>query len=153
MITKDVVFFRPQDAATSREELYSSVAVQLLADGFVKDSWPAALEERELEFPTGLPVPGGVAIPHTSAEHVSKDAICVVTTQQPLSFHEMGGDEEDLIETRLVIFLVLAEAHGHLKVLSSLIKALQDEAFRTQLTNATERSQVQQLLGERLQLD
>lgn len=152
MITTDDIQYRKDIGVQSREELYATIGGELVASGHVKESWPTALEARELEYPTGLPLPGGVAIPHTSAEHVTRDVIVVATTSTPLKFHEMGGNEDDLIEAQLVIFLVLAESHGHVKLLSTLIKALQDQAFREGLKSAANQDVVRALLADRLPL-
>ncbi|MDO5646023.1 MAG: PTS sugar transporter subunit IIA [Dermabacter sp.] len=125
-----------QRTFASKEELFDHVGTQLIADGIVRDTYITALNERESEYPTGLPIPGGVAIPHTSAEHVIDNALVLVRPEPPLTFNEMGGGENDTISASLVIFLVLSSADDHLATLQRLIGALQDSDVRAQLLSA-----------------
>lgn len=140
---------RPQ----TRDELFSAVTEHLLAQEYVRESYGEALVAREAEFPTGLPFPGGVAIPHTSAEHVLRDALVVVSSDRPLLFHEMGANESaDEIPVELVIFLVISNPEGQVPMLSALIAALQDEDFRQSLKTVEDEDVLHTTLSERLPL-
>lgn len=144
------VFHLPDLEATDRSELFDRVAEQLLAAGLVKPSWRGALDEREREFPTGLPLPGGVAIPHTPSEHVQGDALVVVTPSSPVEFCEMGGEPEDVIDASLVVFLVFVDGKAHLQLLSSLVAGLQNEETLMRLKAATDEDAVRDVLDSLL---
>lgn len=131
----------------STDALFAHVGSQLIAEGIVHDSYIDALVAREREYPTGLPIPGGVAIPHTSPEHVIDNALVVVRPAPPLTFQEMGGGEDDTIEASLVIFLVLSSADDHLVTLQALMKALQDSSVRSELLASQSAEQAANALG------
>ncbi len=150
MFDLDSIFFYSEIEASSSDELFEQVAFQLHEKGYVREDYAQALSEREGEFPTGLPLPGGIALPHTSADYVHRDAIVVVRLQSPIVFGEMGGDEEDKVNVSLAVFLVLSDASAHLSVLTSLIQSFQDEEFRSALLNAEERSSVQKIIYEKI---
>lgn len=152
MISRDDIFYLPHHPATTREDLFTAVAELLEARDYVKPGYAQALADREVDYPTGLPFPGGVAIPHTSADHVLADGFVIVTPTTPVQFHEMGGDEEDTVDAGLVIVLVVSDPTNHVKQLSKLIKSLQREDFRTALREAPDTPAAQQVLGEALNI-
>jgi len=95
----------------------------------VEDDYIEALGAREAQFPTGLPISGGVAIPHTDASHVRTDRICVATLGHPVEFHEMGGDEDSIVEVSTVFLLALSDPSRHLKILQKIVTSIQNEQF------------------------
>src|SRR5699024_10293844 len=51
--------------------VFAGMAAVLQAEGFVKESFEAAIVAREAKYPTALPtVPEEIAIPHADAEHI-----------------------------------------------------------------------------------
>lgn len=147
---EEKVIHLPDLEVVDRSELFDRVAEQLLAAGLVKPSWRSALDEREEEFPTGLPLPGGVAIPHTASEHVQGDALVVVTPSSPVEFREMGGEPEDVIDASLVVFLVFVDGKAHLQLLSSLVTGLQSEESLMRLKAAGDADAVRAVLDDLL---
>ena len=107
-------------------ELLGQAAVSM---GFARDDYVQALLEREREFPTGLPVSGGVAIPHTAAEYVTVSTIVVASLTDPVTFHEMGTSEANPVSVSTVFLLLLANAEEHIPMLSGLIRKLQQPDF------------------------
>ena len=62
--------------ATDKFGVLREMGNVLVEKGWVKDTYPGAVIEREKVFPTGLPMEAmGVAIPHTDAIHVNKKAV------------------------------------------------------------------------------
>ncbi len=120
----------------SREELLKIMADAVRAEGFASDDYYQALLDREAEFPTALPVPGGVAIPHTSAQYVSTNTIAVATLDTPVQFHEMGADPDSLIDVTVVFLLVLSDGTQHVTLLSQLIAKIQSDDFLGQIKTA-----------------
>ncbi|AXE37257.1 PTS sugar transporter subunit IIA [Acidipropionibacterium virtanenii] len=112
-----------------RGELFSLMAGALGEQGRTRESFLQGLVDREKNYPTGLPVNGGVAIPHTDAEHVIADAISIATLSTPVGFREMAGVDDTEIPVDVVIMLALGGAGQHLAVLQEVIKAIQDADF------------------------
>ena len=131
-----------------RDELLRVLGQAVTSAGLAKDSYVQALQEREREYPTGLPISGGVAIPHTSAEYVHANTIVVATLATPVTFAEMGGADDSQVEVSTVFLLVLADAGQHVKMLSKLIRNLQREEFVRSIREADDASTMTGLLAE-----
>ena len=90
--------------AKDTKEVFEQVGGAFIKEGYAKETYIQGLIDREAEFPTGLDIDGfGVAIPHTPVEHVNKTGTAIAVLRNPVTFHEMGGDEEDTVEARLII--------------------------------------------------
>lgn len=111
--------------AADRDDALGALGRAVIAQGLARPDYVEGLLEREGTFPTGLPLSGGVAIPHTSAEYVTGDTLAVATLAEPVRFGEMGGAEESEIEVSTVFMLVIADGAQQVPVLSALIKKLQ----------------------------
>lgn len=134
----DPQFVRIGLEADSCQDVFDALGGALHAAGRVKDDYITALAERETNFPTGLPVPGGVAIPHTDASHVLQDTIAIATLSRPVEFHEMGGDADDLVGVTIVFMLALASSGEHLKVLQKIVKSIQKAEFLETIRSASD---------------
>lgn len=132
---KEPLLYHRLSEATQRE-LFEKLSTELEVEGIVQQYFLEALIERESEFPTGLPLKIGVAIPHTDGTYVNEDRLVFATLEQPILFNEMGGDEEDVIEVSVVIMLAIKEGKKHLSILQKLIESLQKEGFVEQLAQA-----------------
>ncbi|MDR2551610.1 MAG: PTS sugar transporter subunit IIA [Treponema sp.] len=122
--------------ASSREEALTAMCRTLLSKGYVKESFPAAILERERLYPSGLPMEGHkIAIPHCDSEHVNQSAILFARLARPLEFCSMGDPEEKL-QVQLISMFALAEkkkigfllevlitAYSSSEVLDSILRA------------------------------
>lgn len=126
----------PRLAAADRDELLQTLGGAVTAAGLAEPSYVAALQQREREFPTGLDISGGVAIPHTSADHVSGNTIAVASLAEPVIFHEMGGDDTSAVSVTTVFMLVFADAANHVPLLSHMIGRIQDADFVASVRDA-----------------
>ena len=109
--------------ASSKEEALAVMSNMLLERGYVKESFPDAILEREKYYPSGLPMEGHkIAIPHTDAEHVNKSVILFARLAQPLEFSSMG-DPDEKIQVSLISMFALAEKKEIGKMLEVLITA------------------------------
>lgn len=126
----------PDLAVADRDALLDLLGAAVTDLGMAKDGYAAALKEREHEFPTGLPISGGVAIPHTSAEFVTGNTIVAATLTNPVSFFEMGGDEGSEAMVSTVFLLVFADSHSHVPLLAKVIANIQDEQFVNAIKDA-----------------
>ena len=112
--------------AADREDALGALGRAVIAQGLARPDYVEGLLEREGTFPTGLPLSGGVAIPHTSADYVTgEDTLAVATLAEPVRFGEMGGAEDSGVEVSTVFMLVIADGAQQVPVLSKLIKKLQ----------------------------
>lgn len=134
MLDKNLFFF---DFETeSQETLLDTMSEILLGKNLVKATYPDALKDREKEFPTGLPVKFGVAIPHTSIEHVNENKLVFVKPTKSVPFNEMGNESNE-IDVSLVIFILIKDRENHIQVLSTIIEIIQDEEFLDTVNEAT----------------
>lgn len=133
------------------EAVLRALAARLLASGAVTDGFETAVLERERKYPTGLPTVIPAAIPHTDPEHVIEPGIAVATLREPVDFGEMGGSGDATVPVRLVVMLVLREAHAQLDALQHLIQALQDEAAVGTVLEATDDADLEQRVRQWLQ--
>ena len=109
--------------AGTKEETLSVMSNMLLSKGYVKESFPAAILEREQHYPSGLPMEGHkIAIPHTDADHVNKSVILFARLAQPVEFSSMG-DPDEKIQVSLISMFALAEKKDIGKMLEILITA------------------------------
>lgn len=131
LIDKNYVYLNLEVATTT--ELFEKIGNDLIEGGIVKDSYVKALNDREAEFPTGLPLPIGVAIPHTDGSHVIQNRIVPVTLKDSIEFNEMGADQEDKVEVKMAVFIVMADGKNHLDMLQNIIMSVQNESVITEL--------------------
>lgn len=115
--------------------LFDAMVGPLRAQERVRGSFRAALSEREIHFPTGLPIGRGVAIPHTDAEHVRADTIALATLAEPIRFGEMGGGEHASVDVSLVVMLALSNG-SQIAVLKRVINAIRSSDFQASLAQA-----------------
>lgn len=122
MIKKEFLF---DTSYETKEELFKNATNYLVEKGYVSSDFESALNEREREFPTGLPTSPPVAIPHTDGGFVKNDTILCIVNKTEVAFNEMGGDEEDIVLPRVFFMLVLGEGATHLAQLQNLIEKIQ----------------------------
>ena len=114
--------------AATKEEALSYMSNFLLSRGYVKETFPEAILERERLYPSGLPMEGHkIAIPHTDAEHVNQSMILFARLAKPLEFASMGEPDEK-ISVQLISMFALAEKKAIGKMLEVLISAYSDNA-------------------------
>ena len=123
-------------SAGTKEEALTIMSNILVSKGYVKDSFPEAILEREKHYPSGLPMEGHkIAIPHTDAEHVNKSVILFARLRQPLEFASMG-DPDEIIKVSLISMFALAEKKEIGKMLEVLITAYSNNEVLEEILNA-----------------
>lgn len=119
-----------QQAATAQDAI-AACARSLYEHGFVDAAFEQACIAREEEFPTGLAAEVGVAIPHTTAEHVHRDGICLLRLEHPVTFQRM--DDPCLsVDVDFVFNLAVSDPNRQLRTLRIVMGILQDGAFLNQ---------------------
>ncbi len=109
--------------------ILASAAVE---NGFAHDSFVEAVVERERKFPTGLPLPTPVAIPHTDPHHVIRPALAALVPTRPLTFGELGGQDRT-VDAELVLMLLVTDPREQVSLLGRLITVLRAPDLGTTL--------------------
>ena len=132
--------------AGTKEEALSAMCNVLLSKGYVKETFPAAILERERLYPSGLPMEGHkIAIPHTDAEHVNKSVILFARLAQPLEFASMGDPDEKL-QVSLVSMFALAEKKEIGAMLEVLITTYSDNDVLESILKASSAKEIYDIL-------
>ncbi|MDR1575859.1 MAG: PTS sugar transporter subunit IIA [Treponema sp.] len=122
--------------AETKEAALTAMCQILLSKGYVKDSFPEAILERERLYPSGLPMEGHkIAIPHTDAEHVNESVILFARLARPLEFSSMG-DPDEKIPVQLISMFALKEKKKIGFMLDVLITAYSDNEVLDAILNA-----------------
>ena len=134
--------------AKNSDEIFEALGGELVKQGYCKESYVQALKDREAEFPTGINMgEKGVAIPHTDVSHVNKKGIAIATLKEPVSFIEMGTDDEYV--KAQVIFMLAVDEKGHLELLQAILGILQDQETLTKLTEAKDAEEIIEIIKEK----
>jgi PTS system galactitol-specific IIA component len=130
----------------SRDDSLRELSGRLQLSGYVKESYPQAVIEREKVFPTGLPTqPVGIAIPHTDAEHVYRSALSVGILCEPVAFEEMGNPGST-VEVHIISMLAIADPQAVMTVLRKLAGVFQNRTLLADLKAARDEQTVADLL-------
>jgi galactitol PTS system EIIA component len=140
--------------AENKEEAIQKLGNLLLVNGYVKDSYTPAVIAREKEFATGLPTPEiGVAIPHTDAHHVLKQAVAVGILPNPVSFCEMGDTEDTPVSVRVIFMLAVPDKNKVMTMLQQIIGIIQSQDFLKEIIATTDRDKLIAILDKQLNAD
>jgi PTS system fructose-specific IIC component len=141
IITTDLVAL-DADAGGDKEAVIGLLAGRLAAAGRATDreGLIAAAMAREAQSATGLP--GGIAIPHCRSPHVDEATIGFARLSPPVDFGAPDGPAD-------LAFLIAAPESGgpeHMKLLSSLARALVRKDFVESLRNASSDAEIVDLV-------
>ncbi|KZM54309.1 PTS sugar transporter subunit IIA [Aeribacillus sp. FSL K6-2848] len=131
---------------SNQKELFETIGQALMEDKIVKDGFIEALLKREKEYPTGLPVNPGVAIPHTDGTLVNEDRLVFATLKNPVTFAEMGGSDENIIDIHIVILMAIKDGKKHLETLRQLIDSIKKEEFIKGLFNSKNSDEMETII-------
>lgn len=141
---------KPLRAADSGEVL-TRLGGKLVAADYTKESYVEALLLREAEYPTGLDIDGmGVAIPHTDISHVNRAGIAIAVLEQPVTFIQMGTDDEP-VEVQLIFMLSVVDPNAHIDQLQRILEIIQDTAVLEQLLQAENSETIINIIKEKEQ--
>lgn len=131
--------------ADSSDDIFEALGGELVKQGYCKESYVQALKNREAEFPTGINTgEKGVAIPHTDVSHVNKKGIAIATIKKPVSFMEMGTDDEYV--NVQVVFMLAVDEKGHLELLQAILGILQDQEVLNRLIEAKNAEEIIEII-------
>lgn len=138
----------PQIDAKDSADIFEQAGGKLVSLGYCKDSYVEALKLREKDFPTGVDMGGvGVAIPHTDVSHVLKKGIVIATTKKPVTFVQMGTDDET-VNVR-VVFMLAVDEKGHLELLQAILGILHDLHVVEKLSSAQNPEEIINIIKEK----
>lgn len=121
----------------------------MIQEGYAKDSYIDALIEREQEYPTGLDIDGvGVAIPHTAVNHVKKQGIAIAVLEKPVTFFQMGTDDET-VKVQVIFMLAVINANEHLDQLQTILKIIQDKNVLSDLMKTKDTKQIIKIVKDK----
>ena len=119
------VFVRTGIEFETCQQALAHIGEEMLAKGVVQASYPAALLERELNYPTGIALERhAVAIPHCEAVHAKSPAIYLIRPDKPVNFQQADDDGE--VAVSLIIALIVENPAAQLKLLRRLFSELQN---------------------------
>lgn len=106
----------------------STEAIALCGDalyeaGFVAETFAGKCQDRERDFPTGLPTDIPVAIPHCKDEGIVENAVCFLKLDHPVVFYRMDDDAES-IETDMIFNMAIKDPNEHLQALQKMMAFL-----------------------------
>lgn len=135
---------------SSWDDVMHQIGGAFTREGYTKESYVQALIERESEFPTGLDVDGyGVAIPHTNVAHVNKAGTAIAVLRNPVTFHVMGGEDDETVEVSLVFMLAVVDPDKHIEELQQILAIIQDTDVLEKLKHATNAEEIIHTIAEK----
>ena len=143
-LNEELVFRNVQ--AKTDSEVLAFLASEMYKKNYVKEEYIQAIQEREKEYPTGLPsTPPGIAIPHANYEMVNKTTLAIATLKDPVLFHNMEDNNEQL-PIQIVIMMAIGEPHGQVEMLQKIVGIIQDEPLRQEMIRAGNDTELLELL-------
>lgn len=135
--------------ADSYQDVFKQLGGALIREGYAKSSYIEALTAREKEYPTGLDIDGvGVAIPHTDVSHVKKAGIAIAVLKHPVTFIQMGTDDEE-VSVKLVFMLSVVDPNAHIDELQKILAIIQDTAVLEQVISAQDAEKIIEIIKEK----
>lgn len=122
--------------AENWQEALRLTADRLQQEGCVKDDFYECCKKREEEYPTGLTENCPVAIPHTTKDHVIKQAICALRLRHPVMFQRMD-DPDEQVEVKYVLNLALLDDSEHVEIIARVIRYLKDDSALKEMDAAS----------------
>lgn len=122
--------------AENWQEALRLTADRLQQEGCVKDDFYECCKKREEEYPTGLTENCPVAIPHTTKDHVIKQAICALRLRHPVMFQCMD-DPDEQVEVKYVLNLALLDDSEHVEIIARVIRYLKDDSALKEMDAAS----------------
>ncbi|HFU5891878.1 TPA: PTS sugar transporter subunit IIA [Enterococcus faecium] len=143
-LNEELVFRNVQ--AKTDSKVLAFLASEMYKKNYVKEEYIQAIQEREKEYPTGLPsTPPGIAIPHANYEMVNKTTLAIATLKDPVLFHNMENNNEQL-PIQIVIMMAIGEPHGQVEMLQKIVGIIQDEPLRQEMIRAGNDTELLELL-------
>jgi len=123
---------------------------RMVAGGYVRDTYVAAVLSREETFPTGLEFPlCGVALPHGEPDGVAKAAVAIGRCSKPVAFRCMD-DNSKTVPVTLIAMLAVSQPESHLDVIGRLIGIFSDEGCCRDVLDIDNADEIAGLIDKRI---
>lgn len=130
---------------TDRDQLIYQLAGEMAAHGMVEECYGKSVLERELEFPTGVPTPVPIAIPHSERSQVFKAGIGVAVLRNSAKFASME-DPNLYLDVKVVFMLAASLNDEHLYMIKDIMEIIQDTQVVTRLLAAKSTVEVEDIM-------
>ncbi len=139
---------------SDKEETIQKFSELFFNNGFVKQSYPLAVLEREKSYPTGLQLTNmGVAIPHvTGAEHVIASAIGVARLKSPVEFYQMG-DSDVIVRVELVFMMSILHPEDQLDALQKMMEIFENDVAMREFLKSTSEYELCKVAEKYIKID
>lgn len=149
MLKKELIHINM--ACKDSKEAMRILAQSFVDNGVVKESFIAAVIEREEHYPTGLPaIAFDIAIPHTVSEHVLEPSIAIGVLSHPVEFRQMGSPEI-VLHPQLLFMLAITAPKEQITLLKRIMKLLQNEDLLCAIRDAESADRIMELLAPELE--
>jgi len=118
------IYLLKTDGGNNSTELLTELGQYAVDNALATDGFVRALLKREHQYPTGIQASLGIAIPHADQCYTIENTIIVALLDKPATFRSMGYGTEMKVE---VVFMLLLNEENQVKVLSELVRFIQDE--------------------------
>ncbi|GAB7308598.1 MULTISPECIES: PTS sugar transporter subunit IIA [Enterococcus] len=136
--------------AADQIDFFSQVSDRLLEQNVVKETFKAAISERENNYPTGLQLENfTVAIPHTDVVHVKEAFVAVNRLSNPIDFYQMGTDDV-VVPVKDILVLGIKDPKKQVGLLAELMGAFADPSFVEKYEKATTIEEITALINQYL---
>ena len=136
------------DAKTT-DDVFEQLGSKFIQEGFCKDNYVEELKKREKDYPTGLAINGfGIAIPHTEAANVLREAEGIMTLNEPVHFVQMGTTDT-IIDVKVVMMLSIENPKKKKKKLQRIIAIIQDMNVLNEIYQADTEDEIIQAIKEK----
>lgn len=132
-------------------EIIDTLATLLYKNGYVKQSYSKAVQEREKVFPTGLQTTTiGFAIPHADSSHVLRTTVAVATLKKPVKFRAMDNPEVQY-SVKIVMMLAIKDPDAVVTVLQKVVSLLKDEPILKRIKYARTAGTIKRALDHHIE--
>lgn len=146
LVHEDLIFINYE--AENSTDLLKKLSEILREKGYVKDSYTEGILKREAIYPTGLKTEViNVAIPHTDAIHVEKSTIVVAILNNPITFKEMGSEDNN-VDAEVIFMLAIKDPKNQVPTLSKLMSILSNKERLLSLRNSKTKKDVMDILAQ-----
>ncbi len=132
--------------AKTANEVFEQLGGTMVQQGYCKESFVQALMDRETAAPTGINMRGvGVAVPHTTPEHVNREGLAIGQLRQPVHFLQMGTDDID-VPVQLVFMMAITDPEVHMPLMMRIFQIVQDQAVLEKLLQAKSKEEIAEII-------
>ncbi len=135
--------------AEDKDQAVTFLSDKLYNQGYVKKEFSQKVLDREREYPTGLPTKIPLAICHTQADYVNKNAVAVAVLKKPIEFQEMGNPGSSVL-VEILFVLALGNPKTQVLWLRKFVKIFQNEKALLEIKNCESEKLLEKRLRELL---